>query len=365
MNTNTNTAPATEEMKVLGALLAAMHDNRLDGKKMREAMLWCLNSTAAQPPVPVAWRYQTPTGWHATTDAAAAMRIRAHCPIEPLYVFAAAPKATKAEPVQPETATLPGPSDYQGRSRAAYLSGYEDALSDAGVSVLPVGALAAPTTQAPRSKEAEWIAASSELNCPACGGSGHIEDVKPVEPAVSQGEPQFDLSTSKGGRGYVAWFFGNRLLPRPRHDFDDYCKNVLAADFACVLARHLAAQPQEAAPSQDAEQGNVAALRSALGAMMTQFGMDEDEFSKPTFDQARRALAMEAPANTDVMDAAFEAVRRVFCRLPRHSFIIGPGGGVRKVQDSCGLWVDFDSVHALFDPVAVDAARTQAKESGL
>lgn len=76
----------------------------------------------------------------------------------------------------------------------------------------------------------------------------HAQAPQPVEPAVSQGEPQFDLSTSKGGRGYVAWFFGNRLLPRPRHDFDDYCKNVLAADFACVLARHLAAQPQEAAP---------------------------------------------------------------------------------------------------------------------
>ena len=34
---------------------------------------------------PVAWRYQTPTGWHATTDAAAANRVSAHHPIEPLY----------------------------------------------------------------------------------------------------------------------------------------------------------------------------------------------------------------------------------------------------------------------------------------
>ena len=31
-------------------------------------------------------------------------------------------------------------------------------------------------------------------------------------------------------------------------------------------------------------------LRSALNAMLTQFGMDEDEFSKPTFNQARKAL---------------------------------------------------------------------------
>jgi hypothetical protein len=32
-------------------------------------------------------------------------------------------------------------------------------------------------------------------------------------------------------------------------------------------------------------------LRSALNAMLTQFGMDEDEWNKPTFDQARKALA--------------------------------------------------------------------------
>lgn len=51
--------------------------------------------------------------------------------------------------------------------------------------------------------------------------------------------------------------------------------------------------------------GEVATLRSALGAMLTQFGMDEDEFSKPTFDQARRALAAASPAQDD--HDAFEA----------------------------------------------------------
>jgi regulator of replication initiation timing len=33
------------------------------------------------------------------------------------------------------------------------------------------------------------------------------------------------------------------------------------------------------------------ALREALGAMLTHMGMDEDEWNKPTFDQARAALA--------------------------------------------------------------------------
>ena len=34
----------------------------------------------------------------------------------------------------------------------------------------------------------------------------------------------------------------------------------------------------------------VSSLLSALNAMLTQFGMDEDEWNKPTFDQARAAV---------------------------------------------------------------------------
>lgn len=33
-------------------------------------------------------------------------------------------------------------------------------------------------------------------------------------------------------------------------------------------------------------------LRKALGAMLTEMGMDENEYNKPTFDQARRALGI-------------------------------------------------------------------------
>lgn len=34
----------------------------------------------------------------------------------------------------------------------------------------------------------------------------------------------------------------------------------------------------------------IALLRKALSAMLTEMGMDENEYNKPTFDQARRAL---------------------------------------------------------------------------
>lgn len=34
---------------------------------------------------PAAWRYLTPTGWHATTDAARALGVAEHHTVEPLY----------------------------------------------------------------------------------------------------------------------------------------------------------------------------------------------------------------------------------------------------------------------------------------
>ncbi|WP_159918355.1 hypothetical protein [Pantoea sp. 18069] len=57
--------------------------------------------------------------------------------------------------------------------------------------------------------------------------------------------PDFDLRTSKGGRGYVAWYFANELK---RHDFTRYINDTLAADFACVLANRL--QALRATPGQ-------------------------------------------------------------------------------------------------------------------
>lgn len=66
-----------------------------------------------------------------------------------------------------------------------------------------------------------------------------------------------------------------------------------------------------------------------------------------------------APLSDDakdvVRDAAFEAVRKKLCALPRFSFL-SDGYGVRRVPDKSGSWIAFDAAHELFDPVAVDAA---------
>lgn len=68
------------------------------------------------------------------------------------------------------------------------------------------------------------------------------------------------------------------------------------------------------------------------------------------------AAPVAAQTADDARNAAFEAVRQHLCKLQRYSFIVGPRGGVRRVKDRVGNWIEFDAVHELFDPVAVDAA---------
>ncbi|WP_230941069.1 hypothetical protein [Burkholderia thailandensis] len=68
-----------------------------------------------------------------------------------------------------------------------------------------------------------------------------------VPEAAAIGE--HDLSTSDGGRSYVAEFFAKRLH---RHDFGSYIKERLAADFACALAQYLSDRdtvPQPPSPT--------------------------------------------------------------------------------------------------------------------
>ena len=57
-----------------------------------------------------------------------------------------------------------------------------------------------------------------------------------------------------------------------------------------------------------------------------------------------------------VKDAAFEAVRKKLCTLPRYSFVLDDDGLVRRAPDRTGNWIEFDEAHALFDPVSVEAA---------
>ena len=73
---------------------------------------------------------------------------------------------------------------------------------------------------------------------------------------------------------------------------------------------------------------------------------------------APQADSVLEDAEPDI-DAAFEAVRRGLCKIPRYSFALDSRGNIRRCEDKSGNWIEFDEAHALFDPVAVDAARKQ------
>ena len=66
-------------------------------------------------------------------------------------------------------------------------------------------------------------------------------------------------------------------------------------------------------------------------------------------------------AQSDARDAAFEAARKKFCKLQRYSFFLDDKGNARRVPQFSGNWVEFESVHTLFDPASVDAAIAAAK----
>lgn len=76
-------------------------------------------------------------------------------------------------------------------------------------------------------------------------------------------------------------------------------------------------------------------------------------------------IAVAPQALTAHRDAAFEAVRQKFCKLQRYSFFLDEKGNVRRTPDYCGNWVEFEAVHTLFEPAAVEAAlAAQATQGG-
>ncbi len=81
--------------------------------------------------------------------------------------------------------------------------------------------------------------------------------------------------------------------------------------------------------------------------------------------EPERAATQPAARGLVERDEALEAVRKAFCKLQRYSFFLDSRGNVRRCADHCGNWVEFEAVHTLFEPQAVDAAlAAQAKQGG-
>ena len=53
-------------------------------------------------------------------------------------------------------------------------------------------------------------------------------------------------------------------------------------------------------------------------------------------------------------DEAVEAMRQGLNALPRFSFVRDESGGVVRVPDRYGRWIDWNSAHELFDTEMVD-----------
>ncbi|KVT65644.1 hypothetical protein WK55_31305 [Burkholderia ubonensis] len=105
-----------------------------------------------------------------------------------------------------------------------------------------------------QAREPHTYASTQATNCAQCGEHKHtplridwmggyvcltcIDREFESRAPADAGEPigQHDLSTSTGGRAYIAEFFAKRLR---RHDFGRYIAERLAADFACALAQYL------------------------------------------------------------------------------------------------------------------------------
>lgn len=63
--------------------------------------------------------------------------------------------------------------------------------------------------------------------------------------------------------------------------------------------------------------------------------------------------------------ALFWAMRAKILKLPRYSFLLGNGGGVCKVADRYGKWIEADSAAGLCEVESVDALIQKAGDGPL
>ncbi|KVC71410.1 hypothetical protein WI73_11330 [Burkholderia ubonensis] len=173
-----------------------------------------------------------------------------------------------------------------------------------------------------------------DVLCDAARGWPTYAEVRPIYDKLLAAAPQpaqagapaeareligpHDLSTSAGGRAYVAEFFAKRLR---RHDFASYIAERLAADFACALAVYL--RDTDGAPA-DAGSGDAIARSKRILALV------DDYHEKPTSDNRtalRKALMAEfetAPPAARVAILTSEQVSEVWDSMP------GGGDGFMK-----------------------------------
>lgn len=63
---------------------------------------------------------------------------------------------------------------------------------------------------------------------------------------------------------------------------------------------------------------------------------------------------MKIEVDDEVLKTVLDALRKAMCALPRYSFLLNSGGGVSRVEDISGRWIEWDEAHKLFDLEMVD-----------
>ncbi|WP_223851040.1 hypothetical protein [Bordetella bronchiseptica] len=139
-------------------------------------------------------------------------------------------------------------------------------------------------------------------------------------------------------------------LPNVDEALATFCSDGTQDNAVGLVLAILGSSPQASPVSEEAVytlrvRGAIQAWTPTVAAFSIPDG-EHQLFLSPAAPQASEA----------VRDAAFEAVRKRLCAIPRYSFYLDDDGVVRRVESRSGNWIEFDAAHELFDPVAVDAA---------
>lgn len=116
------------------------------------------------------------------------------------------------------------------------------------------------------------------------------------------------------------------------------------------------AKPQRAALSEDEIRDMAEDFKSTREYALTVF----EQFDHMGFARALLARASESRAEGREAAALAGAIRERILDLPRYSFWL-VDGGVRRVPDEIGRWIERDAAAALCEPEEVDAALAAQK----
>lgn len=115
-----------------------------------------------------------------------------------------------------------------------------------------------------------------------------MDAIRKIETALAAGPTEGPWKTDAYGTVKVGRY--SLCTPGAGESLSLMAASNKAKTNAAFIAACNPANTRELLQTLASKEAEIARLRSALNAMLTHMGMDEDEWNKPTFDQARSAL---------------------------------------------------------------------------